>query len=121
MTGAEALNRLNRAARSRALGVTLILAALATVFLSATTAMHQRRNAACQARYNAAFAEALTERTRATDRDRAALDRMVIAVATAKERGTVRAALDNYVTDRAAADAERRRHPLPEPPRGRCG
>lgn len=100
---------------SRAAGLILIVLALVTSVITIVTATRQHHLAECQAEYNVRFAEALRARQAATDSDRDALDAMIFTVTTAKDRDTVRNALDTYVSTRRRADAYRAAHPLPEP------
>lgn len=77
---------------------------------------HTAHVTACQAEYNEAVVVAIQRRADAAAQDRDTLDNLLKTVATATQSGQVEAALQKYIHDRATADAERARTPLPAPP-----
>lgn len=108
-------------ARQRLLGAALValsVAALAMSFVATTTQMTYTR---CQAAVNDALIHAQRDRADAAQQDREALDRLVTDVLAATDRTKSRQALQDYVNARAAADAQRAAHPIPDPPSSTCG
>jgi hypothetical protein len=77
---------------------------------------HQARITACQTQYNETVVRVVAARADAASQDRDTLDNLLKTVATATQPTQVEAALQKYIKDRASADAERARSPLPEPP-----
>lgn len=76
----------------------------------------QSRITSCQAEYNEAVVSAMLRRADAAGQDRDSLDNMLKTVATATQSAQVETALQKYLHDRAQADADRARNPLPQPP-----
>ncbi|MEU1810938.1 hypothetical protein [Micromonospora aurantiaca (nom. illeg.)] len=93
-------------------------AALALV-LSVYVGVQQVRLTQCLAAYNEASNKASAARTLAAEQDRAAQDELFRQIAEQPRNGID--ALREYNDQRAQADEQRRRNPLPAPPSQRCG
>lgn len=111
------------------LGVIVVLLGIITVLQGVSSNNATQRLARCQGAYVSHFADALDARTTASADAQTALDNLMRAVsgtlaqphaAAGGRTEGVRTALDNYLHKRAQADAERRRHPYPAPPRDSC-
>lgn len=108
-------------ARNRAdvvVGFLLIILAVISVATMSVSLNSQARVVECQATFNQAFADALTERTNAAAQERGAqralLNSMLDPNATGESR---RAALETYDRVLAEADANRSENPIPARPR----
>lgn len=74
----------------------------------------------CQAEYQEANATVQKARSEAADEDRKVIDRMVLAVASAKTNKDVALALSSYLSTRAANDRIRADNPIPQLPSKFC-
>jgi hypothetical protein len=105
------------------LGVVVIVLSLLTVLGATFTGLQAKAQADCQSAYNARFFEAFQARAKANDGDRKALNTMLLALGdpslTRDQRTKV---FNDYLASIRASDADRRAHPLPQPPdpRDRC-
>lgn len=82
---------------SRLLGVALIVLALASVLGIVVFNAQRAETLACQQRVTGELVDAVRARAAIADRDRQALDRLVLAVITATDRARTEAALRAYV------------------------
>lgn len=98
----------------RWLGILVAVVSVFTVGQAWYFARQDRETAHCQAVTIREFQTALTVRTRVAEEDRKVLDKLVLDITNATTREQSRAALESYVTARAANDAQRARSPLPE-------
>lgn len=89
------------------------------LLLSLGIGVVQLRLTACQAAYAEASNASQRARAQAAEVDRQALDRVMRVVAENPRQGL--AAVQEYNAARAAADAQRARNPIPEPPSSNCG
>jgi hypothetical protein len=105
---------------SRKFGALIMVASLLALIVSVYTGFERAATERCQARVNDALISSQRARSDAASQDRDSIDRLVAAVAEARESGQVRDALAKYRSDRAAADEDRRQHPLPAPPSEVC-
>lgn len=125
---------------SQLLGVAIIILAALSVSASAVAVQRQSDQVACQNRYNRSFADALSERSRAADADRAAITRLITVSA---QLNTEAQALDpsdpkdaaayqalqkratqatkDYLDALGEADKRRAANPIPAPPGDLCG
>lgn len=100
---------------SRFLGVILIVMALITTATASLASYRSQEQAKCFTDYNQEFVRAYTVRSQAADRDRAALNGLMIGLQSGDQKA--RAALFNeYVETVKRTDEERKRHPIPNPP-----
>lgn len=121
-------------ARSRAIGLALVVASVLALVMSLYSSYQSRRYASCQSAVSEALIQATNARAAAAEQDRrsdqdesaatAELIRTVFTVQTPAERiaayGAYRKALDEINAHRATAQAERVAHPLPAPPSQTC-
>lgn len=120
-------HRPDHGASPRALGVLLVLLALSSVVSIVVFNMHRADVLKCQAEINLDLIAAVHERAAIGDRDREALDDLIMAVFASanmpeKQRERVgRQAMQNYVETIAESKAARERVVLPNPAMYDCG
>jgi hypothetical protein len=109
----------------RVVGLTLVVASAVAIWQShATTARQaefverQAELTECQAQVNAALIASLEDSREAAAQERAATDAVFRAVR--QDPRAYEQAIDQYLQQRAEADARRAANPLPEPPTRRC-
>jgi hypothetical protein len=121
-------------ARSRTIGLVLVVASVLALALSTYTSIRSRAFAECQAAVNEALIVATNARASAAAQDRqadrdettaiTALIHAVFSAPTSEERLAAyqhyRAELDRIAASRAVAEADRVAHPLPAPPSQTC-
>lgn len=105
----------------RTIGGLVLAASMIALGFSTVTGIQSRDFAKCQAQVYEQLVAAQNARAAAGAQDRNAIDRLIQDVSEAKTPTDSRTALQRYRDTRAAADAERQRNPLPEPPSKRCG
>lgn len=92
--------------------------AIASLLLAIGVGVKQYSLADCLADYNDAYSKVQGARLDAAEQDRRAQDRMFEAVANDPRNAIP--AIRSYTTSRAAADEQRKRNPLPQPPKVSC-
>ncbi|MEV8373024.1 hypothetical protein AB0P21_09820 [Kribbella sp. NPDC056861] len=104
-----------------ALGALVLILAVVMTIQNYLYQRDRSRSIECQAQYNLAFSRALAERSKIADDDRANQNLLARTIARSPEREVMMKALDAYLRQQAANDAERRANPLPPVPTGQCG
>jgi hypothetical protein len=102
--------------QSKTVGFIILATVAVSMFMSWHSTAQLSDYVECQARWSQAYAQSAAQRAEAAADDRAALDRLVAAVAEATDRNQTRTALALYRQARATADQQRAENPPPEPP-----
>lgn len=106
---------------SRWFAALIMLASVIALGVAVWSGIRNSEHAQCQSMVNELMARALSERAKAADADRSALDQLVSDSLSATSDTQIRAALERYRETRAQADRDRAEHPLPQPPSASCG
>lgn len=99
---------------TRWLGVALVLLSLVSVLGIVRFNAHRAETLACQQRVTGELVDAVRARAAIADRDRQALDELVLAVITATDRTRTEAALQAYVDTIERSARARRAVRLPD-------
>lgn len=124
-----------RRAISRRVNLILLIVSFAVLGIATVDDIRNREHLRCQAKVNEASAVAQIARSDAASQDRVsdraesgATAALIQTIFVSKTADQIRAAYARYSTDmavisqrRAAAEAQRQAHPLPDPPSETCG
>jgi len=110
------------ATATRILGIVVALLAVITVGQGVVSARRDAGITECQARYNHQFARAMGVRVNLADRDRRALQTMLVTIYRKRDAPPQErlAAFQEWVDTVERTERERKDHPLPELPKDRC-
>lgn len=105
----------------RRMGVIVLIVSLVAVVVTAWTGHRSESYRRCETRVIDQLVAAQQERARATEERDTAWDEFVDSSLSAKTPEEKKAALDRWLVARQRLKDARRDHPLPDPPRERCG
>lgn len=99
----------------RFLGIAIIVLAVVTTAMASVTSYEQQRQSQCFRDYNRDFVTSYTARVEAANKDRNALNALIISLDNPDPvaRQTI---FRNYIANIRITDAERAKHPVPTPP-----
>lgn len=104
-----------------ALGALVLILAVVMTIQNYLYQRDRTRSIDCQAQYNLAFSRALAERSKIADDDRFNQNLLIRTLAADPGQVAIMKALDAYLRQQAANEAQRSANPLPPVPTGRCG
>lgn len=116
-----------RPVHQRWLGLVLLLLGLLTVGQGILYGQALRRIVACQSEVSSAFSDALEARSAASSDAQQSMDTLIKSIGanlsnpnSSDRDAQLHQAINDYLTKRAAADAQQAQHPFPPPPRDIC-